>query len=194
MPFNVICGYRRPPASCKEAQAALTEVMSKTHRRHWVFCTEWHMPPEESPLATVMEMAGGVYVGGSGHRRSSQTIDTVWASGSLAQKTDDLPQISDHTGSLVQVSQVYTGDDLPSWCFRPHAPLVPGEQTEPNEADSFELWGRMACPDSAWQAMVQNRAVENLWNTWSSNAETFLRNLGIIFSVKACPKDRYVDN
>ena len=84
--IKVICGCRRPAQAVEEASTALTETFAQLRHRHWVMCLclDWNMPNGPNVLADTINMASGIYVGGSGHQTSTEDIDTVWVSASLS--------------------------------------------------------------------------------------------------------------
>lgn len=186
IPLTLISGYRRPTCPPEAASEFLLEALLPIKHRHWVMSLDFNIPPDGLPLSDVLDEVNGRFIGGTGHKNSSQTIDTVWSSsGLVARKGKDLPLISDHYGSLVELEQVLVTNNPPNWMFRPHAPMVQQDDCHASVSDAVDpqvLWNSVATSQEAWNTMVQTGSSNGIWDQWSKDAESFLLAKGSIES------------
>ena len=133
-PITLLFGYRRP--SCPPASESLLEALLP------ITSLDFSIPFGDIPLRGVLNEVNGRFVGGTGHRSSSQIIDTVRSSCRLVAAEVKIGPlflryievymawwpITVVPLRYIEVEQVLVTSSSPNGMFRPHAPVVHQEE------------------------------------------------------------------
>ena len=129
-PWVIHCGYRRPAMDDSELLLELSASVSITRHRPWVFACDWNDDPHDSSLQATLQDIDGRVIATSQHQRSTRPTDSVWTRSDMKAVSQSLPFISDHSGSLVELSEVQSLRSLPAWCLTPVRALL---EDRPND-------------------------------------------------------------
>jgi hypothetical protein len=176
-PLTVVCAYRRPGAE-GELLHHLDAALAPLQGRSWVLATDWNMNPDGTEFGRHVRRLGGLLAATSQHVRSSRPTDSVWVvPGLLTGETAPLPVLSDHGGSAVTLN-CQRNAGVPSWTFRRCAPLLPGPEPPPETAAN--IWTQCCLPAGAWDLLLRAAEVDKLWSAWTTNAEAYLSQCGLV--------------
>ena len=176
VPLSVVVAYRRPGPGL-ETLPEIVEFTRHAGDRPWCLGGDFNMNPHTGALPEALQGLGARVVATSGHLTSRTPTDSVWVSGSLsAGDPDTVAPLSDHYGTLFSLQVQHARDNAPAWEFRkPRRVVNPEVDCSAKTEDS---WRQHALPQQAWDSLLREDNVAELWNSWSRNAEACLTDVG----------------
>ena len=182
-PWVIHCGYRRPTFDDSELLHELSAAIAVTKHRPWVFACDWNDDPYNSDMQAMLQDLGGRLVATSQHRASSRPTDSVWIWGDLSAVSSKLPFLSDHTGAGVELAEVQSLSPKPAWGFKPVQAMRPSRPATPPFPPE-DWWKQQASTEETWNAALQTKDVDVLWDLWTKDAEKFLASQQLLASCK----------
>ena len=170
--LHVFVGYWRPDIP-GDLNDTLLEWISAFGDTPWILGSDLNQRIDHGVMCD-SSCEVGACIGVTGrHKRGQFPIDVMATSKALVIESGrDLgPSISDHSILELVCSGISAQADLPCWRFAsvrnspPHCERIP---------EIRRSWHELSCSDTRWKVLCSGSEIDEIWQCWSQDAETWL--------------------